>query len=549
MKYTIAILWIFLTVASAIKASHRHSPQAPPSFIRRASGAVKQWFAGVAVQQRALFEPASQLNYTTESGAASSSYFSVHMAGDNGPLLMQSTHLLDTLAHFVRERIPERVVHARGWGARGHLKITTDFAEKLSVAPVFRKGTKTWAICRFSTVGGARGTPDVARDPRGFACKFKTKQGILDWVFNNTPVFFIRDPLKFSAFIHTQKTHPQTNLRDANMVFDYLWQNPEASLQFLRLFSDLGTPMGARHMNGWSGHTYRLVKDDGSWVYVKVLLETNQGIKNFTAAQVANIGGQTQEWATQDLYDAIARKEYPSWTVKMAVMTPDEGAKYRYNVNDLTKDWIDVQWNEVGVLTLDTNPVNYHDEIEQSHFSPSNMVPGWAPSEDPVLQSRLFSYNDAARYRLGSNYLRLPINCPLNTVANFDRDGAASSFGSFGHQPNYPSSAGTYTLGPRSPLPKVPLAANATIIEYEGKIGDIDYEQPRHFYQKQLSPHDQINLASNFGSALAKVTQPHVVKNTLALFAKIDKKLAADTQHAIEAAKKTPSSLPSSVHV
>lgn len=389
----------------------------------------------------------------------------------------------------------------------------------------------------------------------GFACKFKTKQGVLDWVFNNTPVFFIRNPLKFSVFIHTQKvgggtddkynvacqpwcsslqTNPQTNQRDPNMVFDYFWQNPESSMQFMRLFSDLGTPYGARHMNGWSGHTYRLVQKDGSWVYCKVLLETNQGVKNFTAKQATEIGGANQEWATKDLFDAIERKEYPSWTVKMAIKTAEQAKKYRYSVNDLTKDWPDAEYQEVGKMTLHQNPNNYFDQIEQAHFSPSNMVPGWAPSEDPVLQARLFSYNDAGRYRLGANYIKLPINCPLSLVGNYDRAGQAAVWGEYGAMANYPASAGTYAPASQAdvPAPIVHLASNATIENYVGPAEEIDFEQPRDFFKK-LAAQDQRNLIDNFAGALVKVTQPGVVQHTLDVFRKIDPKLADGVQKSI----------------
>ncbi|PWN33904.1 catalase-like protein [Meira miltonrushii] len=497
-------------------------------------------FAGLKLQQaQYMTDKSNSPGFTTENGAPSSGYFNIQRAGQDGPLLIQSTQMLDSLAHFVRERIPERIVHARGWGAWGKFEVTTDFAEKYSFAPAFKKGAVHPILMRFSTVGGQSGSPDAARDPRGFAIKIKTKQGVLDWVFNNTPVFFIRNPLKFPVFIHTQKTNPQTNERDPNMVFDYLWQNPEASMQFMRLFSDLGTPYGARHMNGWSGHTYRLVKQDGSWVYVKVQLFTDQGIKNFTAAEATQIGGENQEWATKDLFDSIEAKQYPSWTVKFAVKTPEEGKKYRYNVNDLTKDWLDATWYEVGKMTLNQNPRNYFDEIESSHFSPSNMVPGWAPSEDPVLQSRLFSYNDAGRYRIGSNYNKLPVNCPFNTVGNYDRSGVMPVTGDYGNQPIYPSSAGTYKPASKDETvaPLIKLYNNATIETYVGEATDIDYEQPRYFYQ-HLSANDKKNLHSNFAGAMSKVTQPNVVSNVIKMFNKIDPNLAKGVTAAIAAAKK-----------
>jgi catalase len=294
---------------------------------------------------------------------------------------------------------------------------------------------------------------------------------------NNTPVFFIRDPAKFPAFIHTQKTLPQNNLRSKDMMFDYLWQNPEASHQFMRLFSPLGTPASARFMNAWSGHTYRLVQKDGSWVYVKVFLESDQGVKNLTAAESTRWGGENPEQATQDLFEAIERGEHPSWTVKMAIKTEEEARNYRYSVLDLTKDWLDAEYQTVGRLTLDQNPVNFHEEIEQAHFSPSNMVPGWRESEDPVLQARLFSYNDAARHRIGANYLSVPVNCPFAS-ATFNRDGHMSVDGNAGSQPNYPSSAGTYRLAEPQAMMSPMLPSNAHHIMWESTVSDVDYEQP-----------------------------------------------------------------------
>jgi catalase len=471
-------LLTLLTVAAAATSQAQTVPSQPASsLVRRAATATRSFFANLRGIQDDSLRPASQLQFTTENGAPSSSYSAVYRAGKDGPLTFANFHLFDSLARQNRERIPERTVHSRGWGAHGSFEATTDFASKYSMAAVFKKGTRTSTTCRFSTVGGRAGSPDVARDPRGFACKFRTKQGILDFVFNNTPIFFINNPAKFPLFIHTQKTLPQNNLRSKDMVFDYLWQNPEAAHQFLRLFSPLGTPASARFMNGWSGHTYRLVQKDGSWVYVKVFLESNQGVKNFTAAESTQIGGENQEHATEDLFEAIERKEYPSWTVKMAIKTEEQARKYRYSVFDLTKDWFDAKWLEVGKLTLDQNPVNYHEEIEQAHFAPSNMVPGWKETEDPVLQSRIFSYNDAARHRIGANYLSIPVNCPYHT-ATFSRDGHVSVDGNAGKQPNYPSSAGTYKLADRVGIAEPKLQPNGHHVLWEHNITDLDYEQP-----------------------------------------------------------------------
>ncbi|PWN44100.1 catalase-domain-containing protein [Ceraceosorus guamensis] len=496
-------------------------------------------FSGTKTQEEASFLPSNQLTFTHENGVAAPSPYAVNRVGVDGPLLFTSPHIFDDLAHFNRERIPERVVHAVGAGAHGTFEVTTDFAEKYSMSPAFKKGSSHSITARFSTVGSARGGPDVARDPRGFAIKIRTKDnGILDWVFNNTPVFFIRDPLKFPAFIHTQKTNPQTNQRDPDMVFDYLWQNPEASLQFLRLFSDLGTPFGFRHMHGWSGHTYRLVQQDGSWVHVKVKLESDQGVKNFTGPQANYIAGQNQMWATQDLFEAIERSEHPSWTVKFAVKTIEEGRQYKYNVNDLTKDWMDAQWHEVGKMTLTQNVENYFAEIEQVHFSPSNAIEGWAPSNDPVLQSRLFSYNDAARHRLGANYLQIPVNCPLSQTAHFQRDGKIAVHGNQGKRALYPSSTDPLKYVKSYVYPKEDLDEKK-VVSFESQMQELDYDQPRAFYQ-ELAEHDKVNIAANFGGTMAHMKNTNAQNECIKLFEKIDARLGKDVAAAIAEAKKQP---------
>lgn len=489
---------------------------------------------------------ANNLSYTLENGQPWFSPTAAQRAGSDGPLLLQDSHLVDTLAHFVRERIPERVVHARGAGAHGFFEVTTDFAARLSCADVFQKGSNTSVTVRFSTVGGGRGSPDQTRDPRGFAIKMRTKKGILDWVFNNTPVFFIRDPAKFPLFIHTQKSDPATNARSWDAFWSWPATFPESLLQFLRIFSDLGTPRGFRYMDGWSGHTYRLVKDDGSWVYVKVKLTSDQGVKNFTADEAAKISGANDAWATQDLYDAIEQGHFPSWTVSFATKTEEEAKKYQYDVLDLTKDWPEAKYNEVGRLVLNQNPVNYFAEIEQSHFSPSNMVEGWEASFDPVLQSRLFSYNDAGRHRLGPNYLDIPVNCPFAAVANYQRDGAGSVHGNQGSHGNSPSLKDRLRTMAQ-PRTVTSQAVTGTTMHWESKLDPkIDYEQPRVFYEKDLTETDRRNLHFNVASTLVNVRDSSIVDDVLAQFEKVSPTLASGVKAAVDAARKKGSSLPSS---
>ncbi|KAM0718616.1 hypothetical protein Q7P37_005686 [Cladosporium fusiforme] len=494
-------------------------------------------FEGTRLQEDDSSLNASDLTYTQQNGRPWYQPLGAQRVGRNGPLLLQDAHLLDTMATFNRERIPERVVHARGAGAHGYFEVTSDFAARHSVADVFKPGTRTSISMRFSTVGGARGSADTARDPRGFSIKMRTKKGILDWVFNNTPVFFIRDPLYFPRFIHTQKTDPATNARDWNTFWAWPAQFPESMLQFLRLLSDLGTPYGFRHMHGWSGHTYKLVQDDGSFVYTRVKLESEQGVRNFTDAEAKKHAGENDAWATKDLFDAIEKGDYPAWKVSMATMTEEEAADYRYDILDLTKDWLNVTYHDVGRMVLTQNPENYHAEIEQAHFSPANMVDGWEPSNDPVLQSRLFAYNDAARHRIGVNYQQIPVNCPMSPVANFDRDGHLSVRGNQGSRQNFPDQY-------RDPLKTVKKPGAITEPKIEGNLtyyqseieGDIDFEQPRQFYQVQLSEQDRKNLHDNIAGTLVNVDNDDIREALFEQFAKVDAALERGVREAYKEA-------------
>ncbi|KAF2164264.1 hypothetical protein M409DRAFT_25607 [Zasmidium cellare ATCC 36951] len=494
-------------------------------------------FTGTNLKQEQSVLNNSDLQYTLRNGKPWFQPLGAQRAGEKGPLLLQDVHMIDTLASFNRERIPERIVHARGAGAHGFFEVTTDFAEKLSAADVFKKGTRTSVTMRFSTVGGARGSADEARDPRGFAIKMRTKQGILDRVFNNTPVFFIRDPVKFPRFIHTQKTDPATNTRDWNTFWSWPAQFPEALLQFLRLFSDLGTPYGFRHMHGWSGHTYKLVQEDGSWVYCRVYVESDQGVKNFTAAEAAKVSGNNDAWATADLFDSIKDGNYPSWTVGIATKTEAEAAAYRYDILDLTKDWPDAEYHEVGRITLTQNPENYFAEIEQSHFSPGHLVPGWEPSNDPVLQSRLFSYGDAGRYRVGVNVDDVPVNCPFASVANFDRDGWLTQHGNQGWRKNFPAEYIDPIQVIEKPGTVIEQELNGSTVHWESVIDEnIDYEQPRLFYEG-FSQTDKDHLYSNIAGTLVNLDNQAVFNALLEQFGKVHRGLEAGVRTAYAAAK------------
>ncbi|KAG0148816.1 hypothetical protein CROQUDRAFT_654391 [Cronartium quercuum f. sp. fusiforme G11] len=443
------------------------------------------------------------LTYTRANGQPYSDPAATLRLGENGPLLLQDHHLIENLAHFVRERIPERVVHAKGAGAHGIFTVTTDFAKQHTMMDVFSEvGKKTPISIRFSTVGGEQGSADEARDPR-----FRTQKGIWDLIMNNTPVFFIRDPAKFSTFIHTQKRNPRTHLKDPNMVWDYFGQNPEAMHQFLRLYSDAGTPKGFVHMNGFTGHSYRWVKADGSWVYVKLLAETDQGIQNFTALEATKIVGKNPDYATSDLFTRIESGRFPSWTLYAQILTPQEAEKFKYN-----------------------NPENFFAEIEQLAFAPSNMVDGWEPSTDPVLQARLFSYPDAQRYRLGVNFQQLPVNCPMNPVANFQRDGRSVSLGNQGSRMGYISSFQSINVPSRSYDDSNHTIWTGGAIRSMSQISDIDFEQPR-MYWNSLSEQDKRNLVMNLASSLSQVKYQGVVFKALQAFEKVEPALSERISH------------------
>uniref|UniRef100_A0A3P9AMS3 Catalase n=1 Tax=Esox lucius TaxID=8010 RepID=A0A3P9AMS3_ESOLU len=379
-------------------------------------------------------------NLTTGAGHPVGDKLNVMTAGPRGPLLVQDTPFIDEMAHFDRERIPERVVHAKGGGAFGYFEVTHDIS-CYSKAKVFEHVGKTTPIAiRFSTVAGESGSADTVRDPRGFAVKFYTEEGNWDLTGNNTPIFFIRDAMLFPSFVHSQKRNPQTHLKDPDMVWDFWSLRPESLHQVSFLFSDRGIPDGFRHMNGYGSHTFKLVNAQGQPVYCKFHHKTNQGIKNLKPEDAKSLACTDPDYAIRDLYTAIANNKFPSWSVYIQVMTFEQAEKFQWNPFDLTKVWSHKEYPliPVGRLVLNRNPTNYFAEIEQLAFDPSNMPPGIEPSPDKMLQGRLFSYPDTHRHRLGANYLQLPINCPFRTrVANYQRDGPMCMFDNQGGAPNY----------------------------------------------------------------------------------------------------------------
>ena len=429
-------------------------------------------------------------------------------AGERGPTLLQDHYLLEKLAHFSRERIPERVVHAKAAGAHGVFTVTHDITKYTKAKLFSAVGKKTEMFGRFSTVAGEKGSADTVRDVRGFALKFYTEEGNWDMVGNNTPVFFIRDAIKFPDFIHTQKRDPQTNVKSDTPQWDFWSQVPESLHQVTILFSDRGIPKGIPYMNGYGSHTYSYINTKDERFWVKFHLKTQQGIHCMIPEEAGRIVGQNPDYHTYQLFDAIERGDYPKWTFYVQVMPEKEAETYRWNPFDLTKVWPhgDYPLIEVGVMELNRNPQNYFAEVEQAAFSPGNVVPGISFSPCKMLQARIFSYADAHRYRLGVNFERLPINAPKATkvVNTYQRDGHMRFDDNGGPGPNYePNSFGGPKEDPAYREPPLKISGDAD--RYEQKRGvDNDYVQPGNLY-RLMSPKQQEDLIANIVGSLKNV--------------------------------------------
>lgn len=444
-------------------------------------------------------------------------------AGTPGPVLMQDVHLLEKLAHFDRERIPERVVHAKGAGAYGYFEVTADVTKYTKAKFLSKVGKRTELFARLSTVGGEKGSADAERDPRGFAVKFYTEDGNYDMVGNNTPVFFIRDPLKFADFIHTQKRNPATNLKDPDMFWDFLSLTPESIHQVTVLFSDRGTPKNYRHMNGYSSHTYKWYNDKGEYYWVQYHFKTEQGIRNLTREEAEVLKGKDPDHATRDLFEAIKRGEYPSWRLEVQIMKPEQAANYRFDPFDITKVWPhgDFPPVEVGRMVLDRNPENYFAEVEQSAFSPANFVPGIAASPDKMLQGRLFSYHDTHRHRLGPNYHLLPVNSPRGCkTQNYQRDGFMRFDDNGKGGPNYyPNSFGGPAPDPKAAEPPFEVSGEAARREYTHP--NDDFVQAGDLYRKVMTDTDRDHLIGNIVDHLGGA-QKRIQLRQCAIFLKAD---------------------------
>ncbi len=458
---------------------------------------------------------------TTAAGIPVGDNQNTKTVGPRGPVLIEDFHLIEKMAHFNRERIPERVVHAKGSGAYGHLKITGDIS-KYSKAKLFSKvGNSCECSVRFSTVGGEKGSADSDRDPRGFACKFYTEEGNWDMVGNNTPVFFIRDPLKFGDFIHTQKRDPQTNLKSPTMMWDFWSLSPESLHQVTILFSDRGTPDGFRHMDGFSSHTYSLINAKGERTWTKFHFKTKQGIKNFTRQEAVKLAGEDPDHGQRDLFKSIESGDFPKWRVCVQVMTEQQAATFKYNPFDLTKVWPHKEFPliEIGEMTLDRNPENYFAEVEQAAYAPANVIPGIAHSPDKMLQARILSYPDAHRYRLGVNYEALPVNRPKCPMHTYHRDGSMRFDANGGIGPNYePNSFGGPVEDPAFRDPMFHVEGEAG--RHNHRDGNDDYTQPGDLFR--LMPADaKARLIDNIVTSMRSVPE-RIQRKQIEHFTKAD---------------------------
>ena len=467
---------------------------------------------------------------TTDAGIpAASDEYSLSV-GPNGPLLLQDHYLIQKMAQFNRERVPERVVHAKGSGAFGYFEVTEDVTQWTRAAFLNKVGKRTPVLIRFSTVAGELGSADTARDPRGFAIKFYTEEGNYDLVGNNTPIFFVRDPSKFQDFIHSQKRMPDTDMRSNNAMWDFWSLSPESIHQVSFLMSDRGTPRTYRHMNGYGSHTFMWVNAQGEKFWVKYHFKTEQGIENFTDAEAKAMSAEDTDYHRRDLRTAIEKKDYPVWRLEMQVMPFAEAATYRFNPFDLTKVWPHGDYPPVtiGRLVLDRNPENFFAEIEQAAFEPANMVPGIGPSPDKMLLGRLFSYPDTHRHRIGPNYLQLPVNQPHVEVHSYNKDGAMR-YRHNGKQPVYaPNSYGGPQADPER-YADVGWSASGEILRsaYTLHAEDNDFVQAGNFYRHALSVTDRDHLVSNIvghmGQGVDRFVQERAIKN----WYQVDKELGS----------------------
>ncbi|MQY13590.1 Bromoperoxidase-catalase [Streptomyces sp. RB5] len=477
------------------------------------------------------------MSLTTEAGAPVADNQNSETAGVGGPVLVQDQHLIEKLAHFNRERVPERVVHARGAGAYGTFTLTADVTRWTRAAFLSEAGKQTETFLRFSTVAGNLGSADAVRDPRGFALRFYTEDGNYDLVGNNTPVFFIKDAIKFPDFIHTQKRDPYTGSQEADNVWDFWGLSPESTHQVTWLFGDRGIPASYRHMNGYGSHTYQWSNEAGEVFWVKYHFKTDQGIRNLTAAEAETLAGKDPDSHQRDLREAIERGEFPRWTVQVQIMPAADAATYRFNPFDLTKVWPHEDYPpvEIGTLELNRNPENVFAEVEQAAFSPANFVPGIGPSPDKMLQGRLFAYGDAHRYRVGINAGQLPVNRPhAATARTYGRDGVlydGRHGGAKNYEPNSfdgPKETGRPLWQPvtvTGPTGDHPAPAHAE---------DDDFVQAGNLY-RLMSEEERERLITNLAGNLAGVTREDIAARAIGNFRRADEDYGKRLEAAVQA--------------
>jgi catalase len=445
---------------------------------------------------------------TTQSGIPVPDNQNSVTVGPRGPVLLQDWQLVEKMAQFNRERVPERVVHAKGAGAHGVFRVTGNITRYTRAKLFDAIGKETPIFVRVSTVAGERGSADTERDPRGFAIKFYTEEGNWDLVGNNTPVFFVRDGQKFSDFIHSQKRDPKTGLRSPTMQWDFWSLSPESLHQVTILFSDRGIPDGYRFMHGYGSHTFSLYNRAGERFWVKWHVRSLQGIRTLSAADARRLAGEDPDYATRDLAQAITRGEYPRWRLMVQIMPEADAPHYRFDPFDLTTVWPhgDYPLQDVGILELNRNPDNYFAEVEQAAFEPSNVVPGLGFSPDRMLQARLFSYPDAHRYRIGTNYALLPVNAPKAPVHTYHRDGAMRFDDNGGGHPVYePNSFGGPVEDPETSEPAWAVAG--AVGHWDHRVDHDDYTQAGMLF-RLMTPAEQERLMANLAASLAAVPRP-----------------------------------------
>ncbi|GAA2172505.1 catalase [Arthrobacter parietis] len=471
-------------------------------------------------------------NYsTTQSGAPVVDDSNSSALGRDGAIPLTDHYLIEKLAQFNRERVPERVVHAKGGGAFGVFEATEDVS-KYTKAALFQQGAQTETLLRFSSVAGEQGSPDTWRDPRGFALKFYTSEGNYDLVGNNTPVFFIRDGIKFPDFIHSQKRLPGSNLRDADMQWDFWTLSPESAHQVTWLMGDRGLPASWRTMNGYGSHTYQWINEAGEKFWVKYHFKSAQGHEALTGDEAEALAGSDADHHIRDLYENIEQGNFPSWDLKVQVMPYEDAKNYRFNPFDLTKVWphADYPLIPVGKLTLNRNPENYFAQIEQATFAPSNFVPGIAASPDRMLQARIFSYADAHRYRVGTNHAQLPVNAPKSEVRNYSKDGGARFFFNSPQTPVYaPNSMGGPAADPSLTGPEGGWENDGDLVRAAHSLHaeDDDFGQAGTLYREVYNDAEKARFLENITGAVSGVTIADIRERAIQYWTNVDADLGA----------------------